>query len=222
MADPHTDPTPTPGSAYAAYRASQDAEVLDSAEVLVDPRIRRRRRRQTVTFTVFFLIVVGLGFAAYLAYQGRIELPIGSGRPPALPTCPPAPVPTAVPYRDVSVHVFNASNRRGLALTVARDLQKRGFTVPSEPANEPSTTKVTTVALVRHGASGLLAARTLASVIAGPVTLVSDERATDDVDLVLGPTFSKLKAPVAKASAAPSAAPDAEPTCQPAPDPTTR
>ncbi len=182
-------------------------------------RVRRRHRRQSLTFLLIFGLTLGLGAAAYLAYAGRIELPLDSGRPAPLPTCPPLPAPTALPYDETNINVFNATNRRGLALTVARELQKRGFRVPAEPRNDDSETTVKTAAVIRHGPGGLLAARTVASVVDGPVTLTLDDRGTADVDLVLGPTFTTLT-PATAGPPAPVVAPKAARTCQAAPEPT--
>jgi hypothetical protein len=75
-------------------------------------------------------------------------------------------------------------------------------------------TKVTTMAVVRHGPTGDVAARVVAGAVAGEVTFVQDDRTTSDVDLVLGQTV-KLKPVAGAASAAPSA-PAAQPTCVPA------
>jgi hypothetical protein len=175
--------------------------------------VSRRQRRQTLTFLAFFAVILLLGLLALAAYFGKVSLPVGSGKPTPLPTCPTV-APTLQAARDTSVNVYNASSRNGLALTVARELQKRGFRVPTSPANDPQKTPMTTMAVIRHGANGELAARTVAAVVAGPVTFAQDERPGTDVDLVLGTTFA-LK-PSAKAGASASAAvPSASPTCVP-------
>ncbi|MBK6872846.1 MAG: LytR C-terminal domain-containing protein [Kineosporiaceae bacterium] len=178
-----------------------------------EPRgITRRERRQTITFLVFFSVIVVLGLLALAAYFGKLDFGVGSGKPAALPTCPSA-APSLQP-NAVSVNVYNASSRNGLALATMRDLQKRGFKVPAAPANDPMKSKVTTMAVVRHGPTGDVAAKTVAAAVAGEVTFVQDDRTTSDVDLVLGQTF-KLK-PIAAAAPGTPSAPAAEPTCVPA------
>jgi hypothetical protein len=160
----------------------------------------RRERRQTITFLAFFIAIIVLGLVALAAYFGRLDVGIGTGRSGPLPTCP-SVAPSVQAYADTSVNVYNASTRNGLASTVMRELQKRGFRVPTAPANDRKT-KVSTMAVIRHGGNGILAAQTVATAVGGPVTYVQDDRPGTDVDLVLGQTF-KL-APMAKPSATPS------------------
>lgn len=201
----------------ARRRRRDDADVLDDAQEVRSWQAyehARRERRRTLTFLALFTVILLLGVLALAAYFDRVTLPFGSGRPVALPSCP-VPSATVQAPGDTSVNVFNASTRNGLALSVARELQKRGFLVPRTPANDPQKTKVTTMAVIRHGATGRLAAQTVATVVAGEVTYVEDERPGSDVDLVLGAKF-KL-APVATPSAEPSpGAPGPTPTCVPA------
>lgn len=174
----------------------------------------RRRRRQSLTFLISFALIVLLGLLALAAYFDKISLPFGSGRPEPLPTCPSA-APTVQALEDTSVHVFNASTRNGLALSVARELQKRGFVVASAPANDPQKTQMTAMAVIRHGPNGGLAATTVATVVAGEVKLVQDERTGPDVDLVLGQSFELAPPPSASPSPSPGAAAPS-PTCVPA------
>lgn len=220
-----TDYGPGPSPARAAgARTDQGPSLLpgpdaSSTELFPSARrsrqgVTRRERRQTITFLAFFSVIVVLGLLALAAYFGKLDIGVGSGRPDPLPTCPPAPSASLQSFADTSVNVYNASSRSGLAMTTMRDLQKRGFTVPSAPANDPLRAKVTTMAVIRHGPSGELAARTVASVVAGEVTYVRDDRPGTDVDLVLGQTFA-LKPLSAAASPSPSG-PAPSPTCVPA------
>ncbi len=215
--DDPADAAPRRGPAAATDPRSTDDPDFPLA-VVTRPGTRsagsgRRQRRQTLTFLAFFVLILLLGLLALAAYFGKIDLPMGSGKPTPLPTCP-STTPTVQAARDTSVNVYNASSRNGLALTVARELQKRGFRVPTSPSNDPAKTKVTTMAVIRHGANGELAARAVAAVVAGPVTLVADERPGSDVDLVLGQSFA-LKPAVKAGSSASAAAPSASPTCVP-------
>lgn len=206
--------TDGPGEPQAARAAGPRVVRAAEPEVFTtrgDGRTTRRERRQTITFLAFFIAIIVLGLVALAAYFGKLDVGIGTGRSGPLPTCP-SVAPSVQAYSDTSVNVYNASTRNGLASTVMRELQKRGFRVPTAPANDRKT-KVSTMAVLRHGPNGLLAAQTVASAVGGPVTYVQDDRPGTDVDLVLGQTF-KL-APMAKPSATPSGpAPDA--TCVPA------
>ncbi len=208
-------PGDRPGSGHEASSEFEEEE-LSEADLIVQRRQEsaRRQRRQSLTFLTLFALILLLGVLALAAYFQRITLPFGSGRPAALPTCPTAS-PTLLTPGEVSVHVFNASTRNGLALSVARELQGRGFLIPSSPANDPHKTKVTTMAVIRHGPDGLLAAQTVATIVDGEVTYAEDDRTGTDVDLVLGGAFKLV--PKAAPSASPSAvAPAPTPTCQPA------
>lgn len=197
-----------PGAVFPGATAVR-ADLRTSSE----PRgITRRERRQTITFLIFFSVIVVLGLLALAAYFGKLDFGVGSGKPAALPPCPSA-APSLKP-NAVSVNVYNASSRNGLAMVTMRDLQKRGFKVPAAPANDPMKTQVTTMAVVRHGPTGDLAAKVVAAAVAGEVTFAQDDRTTSDVDLVLGQTF-KLKPVAAAPSVAPSV-PAAKPTCGPA------
>jgi hypothetical protein len=165
-----------------------------------DPRSRRRKRRQTLTFVGIFVLVIGIGGFAYAAEQGIVDLPLSSGKPTPKPTCP-TPSATAVAPDQVKVQVLNSSQRRGLAYSAARDLQKRGFTVVNLPSNDPDHTKVAGAAVIRYGPKGTLQATTLSKAIRGRVQLVKDTRPGTDVDVLLGQGFAL--APIAAAPAAP-------------------
>jgi cbb3-type cytochrome oxidase subunit 3 len=95
--------------------------------------------------------------------------------------------PPALDPATVSVRVYNASDQGGLAQSVADDLSARGFTV-AEVANDSSGREVTGVGEVRHGPSGKGTAAFLALYLPGAGSY-QDTRATQQVDLVLGPDF---------------------------------
>ncbi|RBY91182.1 LytR C-terminal domain-containing protein [Blastococcus sp. TF02A-30] len=96
--------------------------------------------------------------------------------------------PPALDPATVSVRVFNASETGGLAQQVADELGNRGFTV-AEVANDSSGREVTGVGEVRHGPAGDEVARFLAVYMPGAESW-EDTRATQQVDLVLGPEFT--------------------------------
>jgi hypothetical protein len=149
-------------------------------------------RRHTLTFVGLFAAVIVIGLVAYSSWIGLWAWPFGSGA--AAECLATTPTPTAAAVADTSVRVFNATNRRGLALNVARDLQHRGFLVAMWD-NDPTAAGMKPAAEVRYGPDGLLHARTVAAQVNGPVELVLQEtRQGSTVDLVLGTTFQRLRA----------------------------
>jgi len=152
---------------------------------------RRRRRRTAITLTVVGLLLVG----AFLAAGAYVEGWMGhraqaSAAPPACITAPGHPELTAA---QVTVNVYNSTNRSGLAASAARDLRARGFT-SATVSNDPLGQAVRGTAVVRYGVSGADAARLAAAQVAG-ATLVRDGRADASVDVVLGAGFSALASP---------------------------
>jgi hypothetical protein len=113
----------------------------------------------------------------------------------------------------VTLRVLNATNHKGLAGTVAKQLQSRGFKV-TEIANDPSGRKVTGVGEVRHGPRGNDAAAFVAAYLTG-ATDYQDTRASAVVDVVLGPAFKQVATPD-QVSAALASGAAAAASCQPA------
>lgn len=87
----------------------------------------------------------------------------------------------------LSVRVLNATDQGGIAQQVAGELQSRGFTI-AEIGNDDTGREVTGPGEVRHGPRGADAARFVALVLPGAGDY-PDTRATEQVDLVLGPEF---------------------------------
>jgi LytR cell envelope-related transcriptional attenuator len=153
--------------------------------------------RQAVIFGVLLagLAVAGLGAAAM--FTGSLELP-GFARdfksvPSATSTQDPYPCPPAgalpVPYAQVTVNVFNATSRVGLAGSTTADLQERGFVVA---VTENATAKYDGTARIIFGTPGVAQAYTLAAHVDGAV-LVLDARTDATVDLALGAEFAEIK-----------------------------
>jgi hypothetical protein len=101
-----------------------------------------------------------------------------------------ASAPPSLPASSVTLRVLNATNHKGLAGAVAKQLQSRGFKV-TEIANDPSGRKVAGVGEVRHGPRGNEAAAYVAAYLPG-ATDYQDTRASSTVDVVLGPQFKQL------------------------------
>jgi hypothetical protein len=201
---PPADPSASPAGSVAASALSGMASAGMAAVTTL-----RRHRRQTITFAAILAAVLVLGAGAFAVFKGTIGWPFGGGPAPTAASCP-APSPPAQAAALTKVRVYNATSKRGFALSVARDLQKRGFKVPTV-GNDPAESKPTTPAVIRHGPDGLLAARTVATQVAGAVTYQQDERSGEQVDLVLGPNFALLDA--AKGAVAIKATPTPAPGC---------
>jgi hypothetical protein len=169
---------------------------------------RRRGRSRHVGRTVVVLVLVSAAAAGgvWLWNQDSGLTDTATRRP----SCPPTqPAPTVVPARSVHVNVYNATQRRGLASAVAKQLRKRGFVV-DKVENDPAERTVTGVAEVRASTTGAAAARTVGAQVPSFVS-VPDQRKQASVDLVLGAGFRTLRT-TAAASAAMSPTPAPRPS----------
>src|SRR3954447_4573194 len=107
----------------------------------------------------------------------------------------------------VNVRVLNATDQQGVAGQVAGALQQRGFVV-DEVANDSSGRQVTGVGEIRHGPRGADPAAYVSLYLPGAGDY-TDTRATEVVDLVIGPGFTfpdSLAAPEDVAASVTSAA----------------
>lgn len=160
--------------------------------------------RRLVVVVVAMAAIAGGAWAAWQAGAGADD-----ARAAPQQSCPaPSPTPTVVPAADVTVNVYNATEKRGLAARVAKEITRRGFTV-GKVDNDPAERAVTGAAEVRRSAIGADAARTVAAQV-GAVVTVPDQRKKPTVDLVLGAAFTALVSPEQAAAAL-------EPTPQPVP-----
>lgn len=106
---------------------------------------------------------------------------------------------TSLDPATVTLRVFNATDRPGLAGSVATSLQSRGFVV-SEFANDQSDFDVTGVGELRFGARGASTAAFVELAMPG-ATDRRDSRADAIVDVVIGPDFTELAPPEQVAAA---------------------
>ncbi|WP_406060323.1 LytR C-terminal domain-containing protein [Streptomyces sp. NBC_01077] len=174
------------------------------------PRMRRPRRRRRIVLAAAAAVVV-LGAAGW----GTLQLvDVFSGdegkkttagnqtdcKPVAKATTAPA---AALPKpAQITVNVYNATPRGGLARTTADELKKRGFKI-GKVGNAPTAYDK------KVPGTGLLLGATTATKGAFPVlgtqlkgaTTKTDTRGTADVDLIIGTAFKNL-APKATADAA--------------------
>lgn len=99
--------------------------------------------------------------------------------------------------KNIKINVYNATDRPGLAESVATDFENREFTVVNKPkidqANDPLKKKVDDVAVLRYGPKGFGSAWVLrAYFLAEAETEFDPEREDDVVDVVLGSKFKQL------------------------------
>ncbi|MER6302160.1 LytR C-terminal domain-containing protein [Kitasatospora sp. NPDC001539] len=114
--------------------------------------------------------------------------PAASGTPGA-----PAGDPHAIPQASaVTVNVYNATTKAGLAGRTAEELKKRGFTI-GKVGNAPAELdkKVPGTAQVIAGPAGAGAGTLVGSQIAG-ATVTADARTDGTVDFVIGDSYNAL------------------------------
>ena len=170
------------------------SDYTTEAEVSVNAR---RKRRQLIVLGV---VVLGLFFAFWYAWSYyQADSSARASRPPAA-TCAPYD-PKVVTPETTRVNVYNASDRVGLAGSVARSLRERGFVI-AKVANDPSSRKAPKIAEIRYGAKGEAQAKLLRTTLPKGTTLVKDQRKVATVDLALGAKYTTL-APVPTTTAMP-------------------
>ncbi|CAL9478536.1 hypothetical protein SUDANB120_02999 [Streptomyces sp. enrichment culture] len=170
------------------------------------PRLSRRPRRRRIVFAVLGA-VLGISLLGYGSLQ-LIGVFRGDGdgrRPAAGGKCPdkgsgaasaaPANAPAVVLPQpaDITVNVYNATPRAGLAKAVGDELKARGFTV-GQVGNAPADfdKKVPgTGILLGSPKTDKAAYSVLGTQLAGD-TLQSDAREGADIDLILGDAFTEL------------------------------
>ena len=94
----------------------------------------------------------------------------------------------------VAVKVLNGTSTYGLGATTATNLQTRGFDVVGQAANAPTDTYTTTV-IEYAGAAELPAAETLAELFSKVTLTVDPHLKNATLHLIIGSTFTALKAP---------------------------
>jgi hypothetical protein len=159
---------------------------------------RRRGHSRHTGRTVVVLLLVSAAAAGGFWLWNQDSDPTATAD--TRPSCPPTqPAPTVVAARAVRVNVYNATERRGLASSVAKQLRKRGFVI-GKVENDPAKRSITGIAEVRHSTAGAAPARTVSAQVASFVT-VPDQRKDASVDLVLGAGFRTLRTTAAAAAA---------------------
>lgn len=156
---------------------------------------RRRRRRAGIVLTILFfaLLVGGLLALAYLQgwLWGTGEEPGRAGPTPGddqTTTAPPA-LPDAA---DITVNVYNTTDRSGLAGRTGEAVGALGFQV-GDVGNEPNDEVAEGIGEIRFGPGASDAAQVVLQDLAPDAELVEIEREDDTIDLLLGPDFVELE-----------------------------
>ena len=214
-------PPPTAGPTSGSLPAYRDVVPVDRDEdddeddedddVDEWDKARRRHRRQTVTFAGSLALVLVVGLLAYLTFLGRIPWPFGGKVNTAVSLCKPS---KPLAPKTVSLRVYNGSDRKGLATAVTKQLQAFGFVV-EDTGNDPLESKLKTPIQVRHGDTGGLGARTVAAYLVGKVEDVVDDRQSESVDVVLGPSFTRVKTRKEVTASLAALSASLPPTCPP-------
>ncbi|SNS66086.1 LytR cell envelope-related transcriptional attenuator [Micrococcales bacterium KH10] len=167
----------------------------DPAQRAKIQRRRRKRARQSVVFGVLIATMALAGLGATAVYSGAISLPFArefsSDKAPADPALTPPCLteerrnPAA--YNKVKVRIYNSSERRGLASTVAKSLEGRGFHIVTTGNLSAGVND----ARISFGHKGLVRAYTLAAHLPD-VQLLYDDRSGATVDLIVGQSFEAL------------------------------
>jgi len=154
----------------------------------------RKRRRTAITLLV---AVALLAVAFYYASSYFKKQPTASAACSSATRTTPAPAVQGGPPSpgQITVNVYNATGRDGLAGDAAKTVKARGFVVGTV-ANDPARKQVAGTAEVRYGKNGEAAAKVVSALVAGAAP-VTDARADASVDLVLGSGFTTIAAPAA-------------------------
>ncbi|MFF0062905.1 LytR C-terminal domain-containing protein [Streptomyces sp. NPDC005279] len=164
------------------------------------PRMRRpRNRRRIITAVIAGAVALGLAGWGTLqlidVFAGDSETSAAGRKAdckpaPGLSAAPPAPKPG-----QITVNVYNATPRGGLAKAAADELKRRGFAI-GKVGNAPAAydKKVPGTAILLGAPNAYEGAfRVLGTQLRGSL-LKTDTRATADVDLIIGTAFKTLDA----------------------------
>ncbi|MEU1277052.1 LytR C-terminal domain-containing protein [Streptomyces sp. NPDC005805] len=164
------------------------------------PRMRRPRNRRRIVFAAL-AAVVALGLAGWGTTQLVHAFTGGDGGKSSATAksrdCKPAPTPSAAPPPPkpgaVTVNVYNATPRSGLAKATADELKKRGFRIGKVGNATPEYDKKVPGTAVLLGGSTAQEGpfRVLGTQLVG-TQLKTDTRKTADIDLIIGTAYKNL------------------------------
>lgn len=148
----------------------------------------RRARRRAGLVMAGLLAALVLALVLALAFmQGWFGLGQEGADDAAQTTAVEVPAPSMLP-EEVSVNVFNATSRGGLAGRTADALGERGFDVQGVD----NADAIEGVGVVRYGPEAQEQAELLAESVGQDVVLDLVEREGSTVDLILGPDWEDL------------------------------
>ncbi|MFI2210526.1 LytR C-terminal domain-containing protein [Streptomyces sp. NPDC020141] len=163
------------------------------------PRMRRPRKRRRIV-TALIAGAVALGLAGWGTVQ-LIDVFTDDGEKTATARgadCKPAPRTSAAPPLklrpgQVTVNVYNATPRGGLAKAAADELKKRGFTIGKVGnATAAYDKKVKNTGVLLGSSTAVKGPFLLLGTQVKGTTAKTDTRKTKDVDLILGTAFTTL------------------------------
>ena len=161
---------------------------------------RHRRNRRTAIILVVLVALLAGAFYYAASYFNRPSNPAASGCPTSDFTAGAGPV--AITPAQITVNIYNATNRAGLAASTAKDIKARGFVI-GQVTNDPLKKKIDGVGELRFGPNGKPGANVSVHLLEGVVPL-QDTRAEASVDLVLGNGFKALSPAPTPTNAAPN------------------
>ncbi|MFI2352085.1 LytR C-terminal domain-containing protein [Streptomyces sp. NPDC019443] len=169
------------------------------------PRMRRPRNRGRIVVAAV-AAVIALGLAGWGTLQ-LIDVFTGNGKSTSAAVrttdCKHSPEPSGAPVRPVTlepgqitVNVYNATPRSGLAKAAADELKKRGFAI-GKVGNAPAEydKKIPGTAILLGAPAATNGPFSVLGTQLKSATTKTDARTTPDVDLILGTAFRTLDAP---------------------------
>jgi hypothetical protein len=165
------------------------AATFPDEERIDNPVLFRHRLVHGITLTVLAAVLIAAVVLAVMLWKGYWTLPEARSAPSPTVSCPSSSFDYPA-NATVHVNVYNATQREGLATSVAAELKKRGYLVGTV-ANKD--TNYTGTAVVAAGPAGQSAAFNLQRNIAG-TDYVQDDRTDASVDVYLTGAFNALVA----------------------------
>ena len=161
------------------YFGAQDPAALKRAK-------QRRRARHAVVIVTLLALLAGIVFFAYKVVKGEASIPGWEHREPTTTSTCSTDIRSVLDTSEVTVNVYNATNRPGLAGKTADTLKKRGFQIGT--VGNARLGSQSTQVMVVTGEQGFDAAYTVQTHFNG-VEVITDGRDTDHVDVVVGYEF---------------------------------
>ncbi|UWE10481.1 protein kinase domain-containing protein [Actinacidiphila bryophytorum] len=202
---PRPAPAADPPTAAAARAGIHPPTQLDPPHEPEDPLPARETRRRRKAVTYASAVAVGLGVAALLVVLTRspgghaaagktppasVSAPASHSASASASTCTGGPATSLPGNGDVTVAVYNASTRGGIAKGVADELTARGFHVATF-GNYGGAQQIPDTAVIEYGPAAADRAAVLARNVPG--ARMSPTRSDQDtVTLVLGQSFQAL------------------------------